>query len=364
MDRIIGANTVDLGGGRRGFRAKDTVGGVPGTELTAAWHNAIQEEIVAAIEAIGLVPSNADTTQLRQVIRSGFFNWCVVGGSANGLTLDLTPNLAAYKPGLTLRMITGGAANTGPMTIDVDGLGPKPLLRRGGGAMAQGDVPANSLLEVVDVGAAFRCTGFVASDSARSRQIFIASGNLLVPAGRFRVWLRSWGGAAGGGGVSASGGAAGGGGGGEYREGIFDVTPGDNHTVTIGAGGPGGSNVGGNGVAGGATSVGALISAAGGSPGFGGNGTYGAGGLGGTGGTGGDFAQPGGNGSSGGNLGGTVSSGTGGGSWMVTNHYIQFSAGAGGNGLFYAQGGNGATGGGGAAVGGNGRSGLVIAEWL
>lgn len=35
MDRIDHPTAVDIGGGRRGFRSKDTVAGVPGTVATA-----------------------------------------------------------------------------------------------------------------------------------------------------------------------------------------------------------------------------------------------------------------------------------------------------------------------------------------
>lgn len=54
MDRINGANTVDIGGGRRGFRSQNAGAGLAGTEVTAAWLNAIQENIAKVIEEAGL----------------------------------------------------------------------------------------------------------------------------------------------------------------------------------------------------------------------------------------------------------------------------------------------------------------------
>lgn len=69
MDRITGTNTVDIGGGRRGFRSKDTVAGLPGTVLTAAWLNAMQEEAMALIVGQGINPSAGDLTQMLQAIR-------------------------------------------------------------------------------------------------------------------------------------------------------------------------------------------------------------------------------------------------------------------------------------------------------
>jgi hypothetical protein len=67
MDRITG-NTVNLGGGRRGFRARNLSLGQAGTIVTAAHLNAVQEELMAVIEAAGLTPSSADLDQLLQAI--------------------------------------------------------------------------------------------------------------------------------------------------------------------------------------------------------------------------------------------------------------------------------------------------------
>jgi hypothetical protein len=313
MDRIIGANTIDLGGGRRGFRGKDTVGGVPGTELAALWHNAIQEEVVGAVEGAGFVPSNADFAQLRRVIRSGAFNWKIVGGTANALTVDLTPDLAAYAAGLPLLLLTGAGANTDAMTINVDGVGVVPLVRRSGSAMAPGDVPANSLLDIAFDGAAFRCRGVVASDLRAafnpvnlSVVNFDVSGSWTVPAGVLFAFIEAWG--AGGGGGAGDGSSLGGlgGGGGLYAARYVAVTPGAIHAVTIGVGGNTSTAPGNSGGSGGSTSVGALLTASGGGAGGPAGGSPGAGGTSSAGAQiivpgGGAFVSFGGNGSPGGN---------------------------------------------------------------
>ncbi len=164
MDRISHSTAVDIGGGRMGFRSKDTVGGVPGTVVTATHMNATQEEMLAAIEEAGEVPDPNDLKQIVKVIRGGRLNWRNAGGTANALTVALAPQLLAYVAGLPLRIMTGGNANTGAMTLNVDGLGAKAIIRRSGAAMAAGDIPASSLLEVVYDGVAFRMVGLVTSD--------------------------------------------------------------------------------------------------------------------------------------------------------------------------------------------------------
>lgn len=68
MDRVNGADWVDIGGGRRGFRSQNKAAGVSGTEVTAVFLNNLQEEILKVIEEAGLDPSPLDMTQLWQAL--------------------------------------------------------------------------------------------------------------------------------------------------------------------------------------------------------------------------------------------------------------------------------------------------------
>lgn len=56
MDRTEGADNVDIGGGRRGFRSQNLAVGLIGTEVDGDWCNMIQEEIMSVIEDPTLVP--------------------------------------------------------------------------------------------------------------------------------------------------------------------------------------------------------------------------------------------------------------------------------------------------------------------
>lgn len=329
-----------------------------GTELKAGWMNKVTELLRSLVRRSSIAADNLDDDLLTRAVRSQSYTYFAApGGTANNLTVAALPTFAALSElvGVPL-VIKLAAANTGAMTLTVDALAATPIVHGNGAAVAAADFPSGYLLCVAYDGTNFQVRG-PARQALVNGEVFTASGNFTVPAGVSRVRIRAWGAGGGGGGITGN--AAGGGGGGEYREGWFNVVPGAVHAVTIGAGGAGGTSAPTAGTAGGSTSVGSLITAVGGSPGQ----VVSTGGLGGTGGSGGSFNQNGGNGSNGGVLGANVSSGIGGGSWMVTNHYIQFNAGAGGVGLFYGQGGNGATGGTGAAAGGAGKSGLVIVEW-
>jgi hypothetical protein len=72
MQRIATLNkAVDLfGAGKHGFKNGNLAGGIAATEFEAAWFNGVQEELLAVIEAAGLVPSGATLNQLLLALRA------------------------------------------------------------------------------------------------------------------------------------------------------------------------------------------------------------------------------------------------------------------------------------------------------
>lgn len=101
----------------------------------------------------------------------------------------------------------------------------------------------------------------------RNLAIFTASGTFNVPSWCTKAYIRGWGGGGGGGGAVSNSAGSGGQGGG-YFEGIVDLTPGDAIAVTVGASGLYGDQaVPRNGGAGGSTSFGSIVTAAGGAGG-------------------------------------------------------------------------------------------------
>lgn len=105
--------------------------------------------------------------------------------------------------------------------------------------------------------------------SAVNIQTFTADGTYTPTAGMKYCLVEAVGGGGGGGGAGAGGGGAGGGSSGGYTKAAFTAaTIGVSQAVTIGAAGTGGTSAPTNGVAGGATSLGALLTANGGLGGF------------------------------------------------------------------------------------------------
>lgn len=78
MDRVNGNNTVDIGGGRRGFKTQNAAAGIPGTEVTDKILNDVQEEICSVIENSGFALDPENQQQLWEALQSiaapGFAN--------------------------------------------------------------------------------------------------------------------------------------------------------------------------------------------------------------------------------------------------------------------------------------------------
>lgn len=219
-----------------------------------------------AILNAGLVPDGTDLTQLATAIQSGLMNFAIAGGTANAITVTLSPdpisNIATQ--GMAIRVIPS-LANTGPATLAVNGMAPLPIYRVGGRALQAGDLNNDSVISMVGTGTSWQ---IVATSSTMSNKVvYTASGSysFTVPAGVRWIMGKVWGGGGGGGGGAntAIDYAGCGGGGGGYDEGWISVTPGQVITITVGAGGLGGPGLtqGGNG---GTSSISSFIAATGG----------------------------------------------------------------------------------------------------
>lgn len=110
MDRTQAANNVDIGGGKRGFRNRNTPSGLRGTAHDAADRNAVQEELLGVIEGYGLSPASNNWAQVLQALRRA------AGGNVTSVTSS--PTLTADNAGLVLidasaasRIVTLPAAN-------------------------------------------------------------------------------------------------------------------------------------------------------------------------------------------------------------------------------------------------------------
>lgn len=115
-----------------------------------------------------LNPGNAatfrvnSTTNGYDVLSTGgsgeMFSWGgTAGGTANALTITVTPAVTALTAGHTVRFVTG-SANTSAATLAVNGLTATAIVKEGNVALVAGDMPANSLMQVTYNGTNYRLT--------------------------------------------------------------------------------------------------------------------------------------------------------------------------------------------------------------
>jgi hypothetical protein len=119
---------------------KDTAGAVRGSVPPAAAIEDPQREIVDVISKAGLTPG--DGQQLALAIQSGAMNIASAGGSGAALTAVLAPAPAALTDGFCLTIIPTIAPLAG-MTLDLNGLGAKPIKDMSGAANKLGDIYIN-----------------------------------------------------------------------------------------------------------------------------------------------------------------------------------------------------------------------------
>lgn len=100
----------------------------------------------------------------------GDLPFAVATGTANAILLDYTPSFTAYEAGMYISFQTS-AANTGAVTVNVDGLGVKDL-KVNGQALASGDLSANAVVRAVYNGTYFA----ILEPIVRVSRITISSG--------------------------------------------------------------------------------------------------------------------------------------------------------------------------------------------
>lgn len=251
-------------------------------------------ELIALIHGSGYTPSENDLQQVAKAVRSQKLNVAAATGTSNAYTVTLSPTPADLDELINVPVcLIPSTVNTGPATININGLGAVPIVLNGSGAaLGGGELPA--FAEIRYDGEAFRLVNPNQS-SASGLSSYLTSGTFVVPNGITLIKrVRVWGGGGGGGGSTGASGAGSGGCGGGYAEKVnIPVTPGASIPVVVGQGSASSSVAGQQSSDAGSSSFGSFISATGGQGGHWGNGapavTSGDGGEG----TGGDMNLPG-----------------------------------------------------------------------
>nr|WP_256583662.1 hypothetical protein [Pseudomonas sp. GW456-11-11-14-LB2] len=237
--------SIGLVGGK--FVDEDPLAGTPGSLIPSAWGNSVTDEMLNVIQAAGLVPAEADLTQLLKAIRAlgqaGATNYALDTGVANAYVAAFTPSITSRVNGRLLRF-KAKTTNTASSTFN-DGAGLANLVGLGGLALQGGEVVVDGICTVcwnsslwggagayvllscdtapLQVAPALKSSHAVTLGQLQNRgsQLFASNGTFTVPAGITSVLVTLCGGggggaayydttSAGGGGVAAGDGGSGG----------------------------------------------------------------------------------------------------------------------------------------------------------
>jgi len=140
---------------------------------SAAW-NATQADYVTALA------HTASTTRALypttgQVQDGGFLWGGTAGGTADALTITLTPAITAYAAGQIFQFIAASTNATATPSININGVGVKTIKRQSGAAIQAGDISAGAVVQVAYNGTDFLLTG-VTAGQASSLGVVLYSG--------------------------------------------------------------------------------------------------------------------------------------------------------------------------------------------
>jgi hypothetical protein len=134
--------------------------GIEGSIPPAAVFEYPQRELVNLITEAGFTPADIDLYQVTRAVRQGDnYVQATAPSGANTYYASLSPTLDQYRAGLRL-FVTIPITNTGPSTLNVDGLGVRTIVRGNGAATAAGDLPGGMCVELIDDGTRFQIANY------------------------------------------------------------------------------------------------------------------------------------------------------------------------------------------------------------
>lgn len=107
------------------------------------------------LTGVGAATARTDAATLANVQDGTGVYVATVGGTADVITLTPSPAITAYAAGQTFKFIASGA-NTGAVTVNINGIGAKAVTKRGTTALVANDILANTLCAIQYDGTRFQ----------------------------------------------------------------------------------------------------------------------------------------------------------------------------------------------------------------
>lgn len=157
------------------FSAGNQAQGTKGTKVTAAFLNALQTHRHDGLDNDGSCP----------------LDYAAAGGTANAITVALTPAITAHVIGLPI-WFKASAANTGVATIAINGLAAVAIRKNATAALVAGDIAAGQIVQMVYDGTYYQLINNGQTvDLSQFSYSHGTTGYQILPNGLIMQWGRS-----------------------------------------------------------------------------------------------------------------------------------------------------------------------------
>lgn len=113
---------------------------------------------------VGNAVNRTDYAAAGQVQDSGF-QWLTSVSGTDTIAASAVPVILSYSAGQTFRFISAGANATSSVSLNINSLGAKSVVKNGGAVLVAGDIPSGAVVEVVYDGAQFQIIGLTAANA-------------------------------------------------------------------------------------------------------------------------------------------------------------------------------------------------------
>lgn len=139
---------------------RNSAAAIKGSAVPAKAVENPQRELVNLITLAGLDPSAAVLDQVARAVQSGKMNFGISSGSPNAIAVTFAPAPDEWSDLISMPMrILMTASPTGAAQLIPNGLAPKSIVKRGGGAIADKEWLPNDIVELMYDGTVVRMMG-------------------------------------------------------------------------------------------------------------------------------------------------------------------------------------------------------------
>lgn len=98
---------------------------------------------------VGVATARTHYARASQIADGALTYGGVAGGTADAITLTLSPAITAYVKGMSIDFVSGASANTGAVTANANTVGAGAVTWPDGTALVAGDIPANAACRLI-----------------------------------------------------------------------------------------------------------------------------------------------------------------------------------------------------------------------